>query len=513
MGTVAYMSPEQARGEEVDHRTDIWSLGVMLYDMLSGQQPFRGENLLAISRAILESTASSLSGASSSAQSVVARALHKSQTQRYQAVTDLLTELRRATARSTEAPSQPDIPSIAVLPFANMSADPEQEYFCDGLAEELIDALAQLEGLRVVARTSAIQFKGKAPDLREVGEKLKVKTVLEGSVRKAGNRLRINAQLINTDDGYHLWSKRYDRDMDDVFAVQDEIAQSVVEKLKVKLLGEQDGPMVTRATDNLEAYHLYLKGRHPFDEYAFSDSLKWCERAIKADPAYAQAHAGLAMAYLGMSGHGSADPRAVMPRAKEAAARAIALDETVADAHHSRAMVRQSFDWDWSGAAREFRRALELAPGHSQARSNYAMLMLTMDRVDTDAAIHEARRAVELDPLSSQVRHQLAISLAAIGQFEAVGEEGQRLVELAPAFFPGYWYVGAALVAEGRFQEAVDVIRQGWRRADGDSLTEGVLGWACARAGLRDEAHAIIRQLEERRAEGYCPASKPSSAA
>ena len=221
VGTVAYMSPEQARGQEVDQRTDIWSLGVVLYEMLTGQQPFRGENLLAISNAILASQPVSLTrlraGTSPALARVVTRSLANSRDGRYQSVADLLGELRNATASATKAASQPDVPSIAVLPFADMSPEKDQDYFCEGLAEELIDALARLDGLRVVARTSAFHFKGQSPDLREVGEKLNVKTVLEGSVRKAGNRLRINAQLINAEDGYHLWSERYDRTMDDVF--------------------------------------------------------------------------------------------------------------------------------------------------------------------------------------------------------------------------------------------------------------------------------------------------------
>ena len=269
LGTVAYMSPEQARGQEVDHRTDIWSLGVVLYEMLAGEPPFRGGNLLSISNAILEQAPPSLRGQSSAAEAVIAQALNKDRERRHPAVTDLLGDLRKLKTASdvltVVTSAQQNVPSIAVLPFRNMSADPEQEYFCEGLAEELIDALARLDGLRVAARTSAFQFSGKGHDLAEVGEKLKVKTILEGSVRRAGNRLRVNAQLIDAADGYHLWSERYDRTMDDVFDLQDEIAKAVVEKLRVKLLGVVDNRLVKRTTDNLQAYNLVLEGRHHRD--------------------------------------------------------------------------------------------------------------------------------------------------------------------------------------------------------------------------------------------------------
>ena len=401
VGTVAYMSPEQARGEEVDRRTDIWSLGVVFYEMLAGEPPFQGENLLALSKAILESPPSSLAGAASSAQSVVTRALSKVQSQRYQAVTDLLEGLR-STARPTPDASGPsDIPSIAVLPFADMSPEKDQDYFCEGMAEEIINALTALDGLHVASRTSAFLAKAKNFDIAEIGERLTVGAVLEGSVRKAGSRLRVTAQLINVSDGFHLWSERYDRDMHDVFAVQDEIAQSVVEKLKVKLLGEPDTPGIKRPTDNLEAYNLFLEGRYYFGKFTktnFERSLGCFARARALDAGYVQALAGAALVQTQQAFLGYVALRDVMPAAKQAAVEALAVDETIAAAHIALARVFEVYEWDRPAALRENRRAAELSPGDALIRSFYA-ISLARDGQEA-AAVVEARAAVESDPLS-----------------------------------------------------------------------------------------------------------------
>jgi serine/threonine protein kinase/Tfp pilus assembly protein PilF len=467
LGTIAYMSPEQARGEEVDHRADIWSLGVVVYEMLTGQRPFRGDHDQAVIYAILNSQPESISGIRPDAPGALVRiidkAMAKSPDDRYRDMAEMVSQLRSLKAeldsqltKTVEAEKRMS-PSIAVLPFANLSADKEQEYFCDGMAEDIINALTQVEGLHVVARTSAFAFKGKSQDIRKIGKELSVSWVLEGSVRKASNRVRITAQLINVADGYHIWSEKFDRDLADVFAIQDEISLAIVEKLKVKLLGNEKQKMLKRYTQNLEAYDLYLKGRYHWNRRT-SQSLKKAvahfEQVIEKDPDYALAYTGLADCYSMLEQVQVITAKEAFPKARELAKKALEIDETLAEAHTSLAFVLECYDWDWIGMEREFRRAIELNPNYATAHQWFAMALVGLMR--TSEAIQEINRALELDPLSLIINTAAGFVYIHSGQEEKAVRQAERILDMDPSFGFAHLIVASVKERHGEFDEAVE---------------------------------------------------------
>ena len=526
LGTVSYMSPEQVNGEEAGPQSDVWALGAVLYELLTGQPPFPGDRPAVVLHAITGRAPSPVRArcpeASPGVVRVVTRALEKTRTLRYRTACDFLaaipgadavaalgTEALRGpdAARPTEATvgtatDAPEVPSIAVLPFANMSADPEQEYFCEGLAEELIDALARLDGLRVVARTSAFQFRGKGHDLREVAEKLKVRTVLEGSVRKAGNRLRINAQLINADDGYHLWSERYDREMDDIFAVQDEIARAVVSELKVKLLGAAERALVTRPTESLEAYACYMQGCHyRFSRYEVAKASQCFEEAVRHDPAYAAAWAGVAEAAVLAGIFLRQRPQEASTRARAAVERALTLDDGLAEAHLAAAKIRFWFDWRWDDADREFARAIGLNAANADAYAGYGTCLAWLGR--TDEALIQVAGAHAIDPLSA---HAFAVAAYAY----LVGrryEEGiiacRQALDLEPGMTNVRWWLSLIYQAKKLPEEALATLRDVSEGTTRSSIDLGFLGHALARAGQESEARRVLTELQSRAEHRY----------
>ena len=383
-----------------------------------------------------------------------------------------------------------------------MSPDPENEYFSDGMSEEIINALGQLRGLRVAARSSSFSFKDQLVDIADVGAKLNVNSVLEGSVRKAGSKLRITAQLIDVADGYHLWSERYDREAGDVFAIQDEIATSIAEQLKVILVGQQDVSLVKPGTLNLDAYQLYLQGRFFWNRRELHRSLACFEQAVSIDPAYALAHAGVAdaNAMLGF-GYGG-DPRDLWPKAKRAAHRALELDDELAEAHYSMAYVSFAYDWDWSTAAREFQRAVELNPKYVAARYMYAWYLLLAEGRAAEA-IEEARRAVALDPLDSHATGMLCIILWAEGR----SEEAIRLLETAiqrePTYFLLHHCLGLAYASQSKLDEAVAALQHAATLSRRDIVVLMELAWAHAMQGNVADADALIDELVARREQHY----------
>jgi serine/threonine protein kinase/Flp pilus assembly protein TadD len=431
MGTIRYMSPEQIRGEVVDQRSDLFSLGAVLYELITGRTPFERENEAATLRSITQDNYEPLgrykSDIPDELQRIISKLLEKNSSHRYQQANGVISDLKRLGSASTEVTSKR--PSIAVLPFSNMSTDEEQEYFCDGIAEDILNHLAKIESLRVVSRTSSFAFKNTKEDLRDVGRKLLAESILEGSVRKAGNRIRVTAQLIKVEDGYHLWSEQYNREMDDVFAIQDEISESIVQALRVKINPEEELIRKKAPTRSMEAYQLYLQGRAMSHLAAdrIDSAVELFSEAIKLDPNYALAYAGLADA-LSINYQFSGNDENDLNNAIKASTKAIELDSDLAEAYSAYA-VAVSQKKEYEEAENNFLKAIELNPSLFEAYYNFGRVCFVQGQYEKGGQLLEQASNVKLDDYQAPL---LAASLySKVGQKEKMEELALKGIEIA----------------------------------------------------------------------------------
>lgn len=494
VGTPCYMSPEHVDGLPLDHRTDLWSLGVVLYEMLTGKLPFHGDNIVALVKAI-HARPPSLRGLRPAVPEEVERIVYKALARepglRYHSAAEMRDDLR-SLQRSDPAiriPA-PGVPSLAVLPFVNLTSDPEYEYFADGLTDELIGTLSRLKGVRVVSRTSAFSLKGKAHDAQQVGGLLRVSSVLEGSVRKSGNRLRVNVQLVNASDGFSIWSDRYDSVMDDIFAVQEDIAQKLLRALKVQLDGDA-GLLSNRRTGNAEVYRFYLVGQFHLQQLNpahLPKALEAFEQALALDASYAPAHAGIARYFVKLAHFGMATPGEAYSRGRAAAVRSLELDPLLPEAHATLGEVILRFEWRRREAEKYLREALRLAPGDAGVRQPLVLLLQSDGRFDE--ACRHIDEALHLDPLSRPLQNLLAWLYYYARRNEEALDVCDRILEFDPHHYHTLAVQGLIYTALNRYDDAIRVL----------NLCGGVAysAYACGLSGRGAEARELLKATEQR---------------
>lgn len=501
LGTAAYMSPEQAQGRAVDERSDIFSFGAVLYELLSGKRAFPGDSMIDVLSSVVRDEPEPLEFR---AAPIVARCLAKQPTQRFQSVAELKTALEKL-----EAPKPADAqPSIAVLPFANMSRDPDDEFFSDGLAEEILNVLAHISGLKVAARTSSFAFRGKEQDIRRIAEALNVRTILEGSVRRAAGRIRVTAQLIDAVDGYHLWSERYDRELTDVFAVQDEIASAIATQLQVNLTGAL--PTVPRPR-NLAAWEAVVEGRHHWLELTpagMERSLSCFKRAIAADPDYALAHAGIAEYHVGKAMLAMANPVHALPLARESAERCLALDPSLVEGHAWKAHIDLFLNYDWASSEQGFRRALELSPGEGRfTRFPYAIWCF-LSQARWQEAEAQFDKVIESDPLYLPARFGKAFALDCQNRLEEETAVLERALEVDSTQSLILRAMAVCQARRGRFAEAIILIDRAFDLHGRWSLNVSSAAVVYVLAGRHADARKCIDELLGMEREHYVPAER-----
>jgi serine/threonine protein kinase/tetratricopeptide (TPR) repeat protein len=515
LGTPAYMSPEQMRDQDVDHRSDIFAFGAVLYEMLGGEGPFNGPSVADIVTAVLTSEPRRLEPQTplgSRLERIALRCLAKHPAQRPQSVEEVIGALTEAGASGTfsnvvPTPTLRPTPrsSVAVLPFADLSPEQHLGYLCDGVADEITSGLSRISGLRVAARTSAFQFKGKADDVRRIGQALGVDAVLEGSIRAAGTRLRVTTQLVNVSDGYYLWSERFDREAGDVFAVEDEISNAVVAALRGQFAGLDGGELLARGTRDLEAYTLYLKGRYHWNkrtEEGLRVAATLFQSAIDRDPAYGPAYGALADVFVTLGMYGAARSSDVMPKAKAAALQALAIATTVKGTQATLGTVAAMYDWDWSLAERLFTRAVETDRDHPTTHHWYATHYLLPQRRfrQADQALS---RALELDPLSLIISVSLGLASFLGRNYDEAVRRFEATLALDGGFAMGHFFLGQTLTEMGRYRDAVSALERAIALTGGSPDMKASLGYAHARAGDEGAARRVLEDLSALASERY----------
>jgi len=556
IGTPEYMSPEQAEAEELDQRSDIYSLGVILYEMVTGQLPFEGDTPLSVAMKHKAETPTNPRELNpqipGDLSQLILKCLEKDKDSRYQDAEELRLELtniemsiptiervvpRKKTTTSKEItvtlnakkffilalavaalviavvsirrflPSKvpSDIPSIAVLPFEDFSPAKVQEYFCEGLKESIIHALKQVRNLRVPATTSL--FKGKQRDYQEIGQKLKVKTVLDGSVQKVEDKVRIIAKLIDIADESIIWTDQFDPEQEDIFSILDKISMTIVEELEVNLLGGEKAKITKRYTEDPEAWDLYSWGRYYWNkrtEDGFKTATNYFELAIEQDPSYALAHAGLADYYILLGFYGYLEPNETFPKAKEQAQKALSIDNTLAEAHASLAYISTIYEWDWKLAESEFKQAIALNENYATAHHWYSAFLLAVKRFDE--AIVEIKRAQELDPSSNIINSNVGSAYYCSRQYDQAIEAFQNAISIDEGFWYAHWALAGTYSQKEMYEEALaelliaKELYKGWQ-----PQIESLIGSAYARMGRREDAQQVLNNLLERSKQEYVP--------
>jgi len=504
VGTPAYMSPEQASAERtLDARSDVYSLGCVLYELLAGEPPYTGATAQAVITKRFTDPVPRVrrlrATVPPAVEDALLKALASAPADRFASASAF------AAALTAPVGVRRRSPSVAVLPFRSLSANPENEFFADGITEDVIAQLSKIRSIKVISRPSVMPFKQREQSLREIGAKLEVATLLDGSVRRAGDRVRIVAQLIDAEADRHLWSETYDRDLTDIFAIQTDVALQIASALEAELSPVERTRLRREPTHNLQAYQLYLQGRHCYTRYteeSIRKGIEYFRQAIAADPSYAMAHVGVALAYAELAagaGGGGLREEEAFEQAREAVTKALALDDSLGEAHSVLALLKCVHDFDWAGSEQEFKLALELSPGSADIYDHYGWLCAALERFDEAVAL--VKRAQELDPLTH--RADVAATLLRAGRHQEALEAALRCIEFEPEYGRGRSTLGWAYLRNGRLDEGIAELEQAVALVPGNALYLGQLGQAYGEAGRIEQAGEVLRRLEEMAREQY----------